>query len=231
MLQRTLVVALACALALFSAPLGAEEEAVKDFKYYFNGGNAAMDAGKWVEAMEMLAKAEEVAGTDENGRSPAANCQGLVCMKRRQWQAGVDHFKRAVDYNAENKTALNNLGLSYINIYQYGLGGVAELKLAVEAFAKLEQVDAGYRAANRELAKKLLAQAEQIAAKTSDEVGDLPEGTGYKHWTTVGDEAEANAQFARAMACYAKAEEQSANSKHWAANRQGLCAIYFLKSV
>ncbi len=224
-MPRKTLIFLTCATVLAAGSLLAGETPAKDFKYYFNGGNDAMDAGRWSEAMEMLAKAEEMAGTDKNGRSPAANCQGLVCMKRRQWQEGVSHFERSIDYNAENKTALNSLGLSYVNIYQYGLGDIDQLKLAVETYEKLAAVDPDYRAANRALAKKMLAEAEALAAKQSNEVGELPEGTGYKHWVGVGDEAEANAQFARAMACYAKAEEQSAGSKHWAANRQGLCVM------
>ncbi len=228
MLRRISVFFLLCAILVLTAPASAgKEEAPQDFKSFFSDGNQAMDEGRWNDALESLAKAEEIAGTDKNGRSPAANCQGLVHMKSRQWKEAVPHFERAVNYNPENKVALNNLGLTLMNIHQYGLGDLDNLKRAAESYEKLAALDPDYRAANRELVKKILIEAEALAAKTkaASDDKDLPEGKGYKFWTGQGDEAEGNGQFEKAMKCYAKAEEQSASSKHWAANRQGLCAM------
>ncbi len=227
MLRRISMFFLLCAVLVLTAPAAAgKKEAPQDFKSFFSAGNQAMDEGRWDDAIESLAKAEEIAGTDKNGRSPAANCQGLVHMKCRQWKEAVPHFERAVNYNPENKVALNNLGLTQMNIHQYGLGDLDNLKRAVESYEKLAALDPDYRAANRELVKKMLAEAEALTAK-ANAAGDeaLPEGKGYKFWTGQGDAAEGNGQFEKAMQCYAKAEEQSASSKHWAANRQGLCAM------
>jgi len=146
-------------------------------------------------------------------------------MKKRQWQQAIPHFSRAVDYNPDNKVALNNLGYVYLKQFEYGLSGIEALELAVATYEKLASLDADYRAANRKLAKQLYDQAVADRDKQPAAAAAALDGSGYKFWSSHGDSAESRGDYQTAMECYAKAEAQSASSKHWAANRQGRCML------
>jgi hypothetical protein len=81
----------------------------------------------------------------------------------------VADFEQAVGYKSSDKQLkvfLNSLGLSYWSVYDSGKGKEDELKKSVDAFYKMNSIDASYHHENLEMALDELKEVDPEAAKS-----------------------------------------------------------------
>jgi tetratricopeptide (TPR) repeat protein len=130
-------------------------------------GDKAQTEGKFKEAMKIYKMAEDVARSPDS-KGSAANRQGKLLLDTHHPVDAVAHFERAVTYklsDKEMKVFLNSLGVAYLAIYDSGKGKGDELKKAVDAFYKMNAIDASYHHDNLELALDELKEVDPEAAK------------------------------------------------------------------
>jgi len=140
---------------------------------YKAAGDSAEAEGDLSFAMANFARCE-AASESAKSKSAAANFQGLLELKkRRDPAAAVEHLGRAVEQDAGNKYAWNNLGVAYrLQFERVPRGDLSERELiekAVDAFEHMARIDPGYHPENLAEAKGILtglgAPAKTVSAK------------------------------------------------------------------
>ena len=220
-----LMLGMAAPAALYAA--GQEKKAppaavsFDDSKTAFQEGNQALKENRWAEAAADYAAAEKLASSDQ-AKSRAANAQGYAYLKARKYKEAKEAFGRAVGYDPSNKVALSNAGCASSKLYEYGLGGVEELKEAVKQFEACNALDASYKPDFLEKAKADLAKEESYAQAKPAADPDL-KSMDYKSLIALGDKEQSEGRFDAALKAFKQAEAVgvSDKSKGAAANRQG----------
>ena len=198
-----------------SAPAKASPS-FKSFKDAYSAGNQALKDRKFDEAVGDYGAAETLA-TSGKAKSQAANAQGWALIKARKLQDAKTALSRAVEEDGDNKVALKNLGFVYYRLYDYGFGGVEELKLAVK---NLEA--SGENPEQLERAKGDLSREDAYAKATPMPEPSLA-GMNFKELTALADKEQAEGHVDLAMKALKQAEAgaRSPKSKAAAENRQG----------
>lgn len=130
-------------------------------------GDKAQSQGQFKEAMKVYKMAEDIAKSPDS-KGSGANRQGKLLLDTHHPVDAVPHFERAITYklsDKEMKVFLNSLGVAYLAIYDSGKGKGDELKNAVDAFYKMNAIDASYHHDNLELALDELKEVDPDAAK------------------------------------------------------------------
>ena len=137
------------------------------FKELCSYGDKLQSDGQFEEAMKAFKQAETIAVSPES-KGTAANRQGKLLLDFHHPGEAVADFEQAVSYKPsekELKVFLNSLGLSYWSVYDSGKGKGDELKKSVDAFYKMNSIDASYHHENMEMALDELKEVDPDAAK------------------------------------------------------------------
>jgi len=165
------------------------------------------------------------------GESVIENRDGFGLMKDHKYAEASRHFQKAVEIDARNKKAWNNLGVCQLKLYQTGISGTIALESAIAAFQKVAELDPAHKPENLAEAQGYMTREKgwaDAAAKRAGQPARTPAATGdYRAYKTAGDAAEQEGDFALAQANFRRAEEvsTSAKGKSSAANFQGLLAL------
>lgn len=136
----------------------------KTFKEAYKAGNQAFKDHQWSAAAEDYSQAASLALSDK-AKSQALNSKGWILIKQKKWKASQAVLNQAVQADASNKTAEKNLGIASYRIYEYGLGGVEDLKIAIT------HLDAGGDTDLLEMAKGDQAREETFSQVTPSPAG------------------------------------------------------------
>ncbi len=137
------------------------------FKELCSYGDKLQSEGEFDKAMKAFKQAESVA-VSADAKGTAANRQGKLLLDFHHPGEAAAKFEQAVGYkpsDKELKVFLNSLGLSYWSIYDSGKGKGEELKKSVDAFYKMNSIDASYHHENMEMALDELKEVDPDAAK------------------------------------------------------------------
>lgn len=148
-----------------------EPAATGTYASYKGAGETAEAEGDFALAQANYERAE-AAAPSRRGRSAAANFQGLLALRRRDPAAAVEHLRRSTTLDAANKFAWNNLGVALRRRWEAGAGGRELVEEAVAAFAKVAELDAGYKPGNLADARALLESLGPAPSATT--VTDTP---------------------------------------------------------
>lgn len=198
-----------------SEPTTANSTSFKNFKAAYDAGNLAFKDQKLEEAAENYAQAASLALNDKS-KSQALNSQGWALIKQKKWKSAQTVLGLAVKADDTNKLASKNLGVASYRLYEFGYGGVADLKTAIT------NLEAGGDTDMLELAKGAETREESYAQVTPEAEPKL-EGLDYKALTALGNKVQAQGQFDFALKIFKKAGlvAHTAVSKGQAANLQG----------
>jgi tetratricopeptide (TPR) repeat protein len=198
-----------------TAPASANATSFKNFKEAYDAGNLAYKDQKWEEAAGDYAQAASLALNDKS-KSQALNSQGWALIKQKKWKSAQTVLDQAVKADETNKLAAKNLGVASFRIYEFGFGGVEDLKTAIL------DLEAGGDSDMLELAKGAETREESYAQVTPETEPKL-EGMDYKALSALGNKVQAQGRFDLALKIFKKAGEvaHSAVSKGQAANLQG----------
>lgn len=208
-------------LALLAAPVRADES-----RSAFLRAGAAVKAGRYDEAVEDYARAEQLASAPA-AKAGAANGAGFVFLKLRRYAEAIPHFERAVAADPRQKLAWNNLGVCHLRRYESGASGTASLDAALAAFHAAAELDAAFHPENLEAARDA-AQREAACAGFSATLTGAPDPTGtFISYRIAGEAAEAVCAFEAARANYERAEASAPTRKGKCegANLLGLLAL------
>jgi tetratricopeptide (TPR) repeat protein len=191
----------------------------KSFKEAYKAGNQAFKDHQWSAAADDYSQGASLALSDK-AKSQALNSQGWIFIKQKKWKAAQAVLNQAVQTDASNKTAEKNLGIASYRIYEYGLGGVDDLKTAIT------HLEAGGDTDLVELAKGDQTREETFTQTTPSPLPD-EKGLSFKSLVALGNKCQAEGQFDMALKIFKKAglEARSALSKGNAANLQGLVLL------
>jgi tetratricopeptide (TPR) repeat protein len=159
------------------------------------------------------------------------NREGFNFMKDHKYAEAAARFQKAVQIDARNKKAWNNLGVCELRLYETGLSGTPALESAVTAFQKVAELDPAHKPENLASAQAFMTQEKawaEAAAKRAGQPARTPAATGdYRAYKAAGEAAEAEGDMPFAQANYERAEgvATSAKGKSAAANFQGLLAL------
>ncbi len=145
----------ATAAAARAAGPAREPAATGTYASYKSAGEAAESEGDFAFAQSNYERAEAVSAA-KRSKSAAANFQGLLGLRRRDPAAAVEHLRRATTLDPSNKFAWNNLGVALRRRWESGTGGRELLEESVAAFAKVAELDGGYKPGNLADARALL---------------------------------------------------------------------------
>jgi tetratricopeptide (TPR) repeat protein len=137
------------------------------FKELCSYGDKLQSDGKFEDAMKAFKQAEVIAVSPDS-KGTAANRQGKLLLDFHHPSEAVADFEKAVSCkpsDKELKVFLNSLGLSYWSVYDSGKGKGDELKKSVDAFYKMNSIDASYHHENMEMALDELKEVDPDAAK------------------------------------------------------------------
>ncbi|HTC22465.1 MAG TPA: tetratricopeptide repeat protein [bacterium] len=137
------------------------------FKELCSYGDKLQSDGQFEAAMKAFKQAALVA-VSPDAKGTAANRQGKLLLDSHHPGEAVADFEEAVGYkpsDKELKVFLNSLGLSYWSVYDSGKGKGDELKKSVDAFYKMNSIDASYHHENLEMALDELKEVDPDAAK------------------------------------------------------------------
>jgi len=198
-----------------SAPATTNSTTFKSFKAAFGAGDQAFKDQNWDEAAGDYAQAASLALNDKS-TSYALNAQGWSLIKGKKWKSAQTVLEQAVKADGTNKTAARNLGVASYRIYEFGFGGMEDLKTAIS------NLEAGGDVDLLELAKGAETREESYAQITPEAEPKL-EGLNYKALVALADKVQAQGRFDLALKIFKKAGEvaHSAVSKGQAANLQG----------
>jgi tetratricopeptide (TPR) repeat protein len=138
------------------------------FKELCSYGDKLQADGQFDAAMKAFKQAEAVA-VSPDAKGTAANRQGKLLLDSHHPGEAVADFEQAVGYKSSDKQLkvfLNSLGLSYWSVYDSGKGKEDELKKSVDAFYKMNSIDASYHHENLEMALDELKEVDPEAAKS-----------------------------------------------------------------
>lgn len=166
------------------------------FKELCAYGDKLQAQGQFKEAMKVFKMAEDSAASPD-AKSSAANRQGKLLLDTHRPSEATSYFEKAVDYKPSDKQLkvfLNSLGLSYWGVYDSGKGKGGELNKAVEAFYKMNSIDASYHHDNLEMALDELKAVDPEAAKAytvKDDTTADDKGSNGKSEKAKDDDKEA----------------------------------------
>jgi len=84
-------------------------------------------------------------------------------LKQKKYQEAINHLERAASLApAPQGLILNNAGMAYLDLFESGIGQMAELRKAAENFKQASELDAKY-SENLQTAQALLEQEEAWA--------------------------------------------------------------------
>lgn len=186
-----------------------------NFKAAYDAGNQAYKNKDWNEAAGDYSQAASLAANDKS-KSQALNSQGWMLIKGKKWKSAQSVLDKAVKADSANKIAAKNLGVASYRIYEFGFGGVEDLKTAIP------NLEAGGDTDLLELAKGAETREESYAQATPEVEPKLAD-LNYKALVALGNKAQSQGQFDLALKIFKKAGEiaHSAVSKGQAANLQG----------
>jgi tetratricopeptide (TPR) repeat protein len=195
---------------------GVSAPTYQNYKEAYAAGNQALKDRKFSEAVAAYQAAGGLASSDK-GKSQAANAQGWACLKARKLEEAKTAFSRAVTENPDNKLALKNLGAVEFDLYEYGMGGVDELR---DAVTNLEA--SGENQEDLDRAKGALTREEGYAQATPVAEPDTS-GMGFKALLALCDKLQERGQFDQALKVLKQAAPMATTpaSKAVAANYQG----------
>jgi tetratricopeptide (TPR) repeat protein len=124
---------------------------------YKLAGERAEREGDLAFARANWERAEAVAPT-KKARCAAANMLGLLALRARDPRAAVDALKRATTVDAGTKFAWNNLGVALLRAYDASAGGRELVEQAVDAFRRVQALDAAYKPENLAWGEERLAE-------------------------------------------------------------------------
>ncbi len=191
----------------------------RNFKEAYKSGNQDIKERKWASAAESYSIAASLALNDKS-KSQALNSQGWALLKQKKWRSAQSVLIQAVKVDGTNKTAEKNLGVASYRLYEYGLGGLPDLKMAIV------NLETGGDTDLVELAKGAQAREDSYAQVTPSAEPKL-EGLSYKSLAALGNKFQVQGQFDLALKIFKKAGlvARSAVSKGNAANLQGLVLL------